>query len=347
MTNIQFPLGSDAGEESISGSQTVVFTQYVRTVLPLDGFVFWVRADLLSPTALAGAVGCNERGAALGRSLAVKTPAKQIVARGSLHISNTKRQEETETYSVSRATFTSEQPLDQGFVAVDDTHIYIGTFGCVRFAFSDQQNFYVQAGLWHYVGDAIYPYMETQIIDTPGTLMTKQLIASNSLSLWLGLNNNAPFYGFGNTIPLYPSYLAPPNIRPPFGTVHIAPEATQAIASVPFIGHRSSHHQLSRDHVRIVLYGVDNAGAMNFVDAVNQYSSDYNFFGLMSSPIMRDEKMLQDELSIIAQKKSIEYEVSYYQNSVRDIARQIICQAIPTFTEIPPTYYVPPRQFVD
>ncbi len=339
MTGAQFPLGADAGEQSISGAQTVVFTQYVRTVLPLDGFVFWVRADLLSESALNGAMGYNTRGSAYGSGLLVEKPAKQIIAKGSLHISNTKRQEETETYGVSRATFTSEQPLDQGFVAIDDMHIYIGQFGCVRFAFSDQQNFYVQAGLWHYVGDAIYPYMETQIIDTPGDLRTKQLIVSNSLSLWLGLNNNAPFYGFGNTIPLYPSYLAPPNIRPPFGTVHVAPEDTLAIATVPFIGHRSSHYQLSKDHVRIVLYGADNAGAMNFVDAVNQYSMDYNFFGLMSSPIMRDEKMFQDELSIIAQKKAIEYEVSYYQSSVRDIARQIICQAIPTFKEISPTFY--------
>ena len=336
---IQFPLGSDAGEEAISGGQTVVFTQYVRTVLPLDGFVFWVRADLLSESALTGAMGYNTNGAAYRRGLTVDKPANQIVAKGSLHISNTKRQEETETYGVSRATFTSEQPLDQGFVSIDDMHIYIGTFGCVRFAFSDQQNFYVQAGLYHYVGDAIYPYMETQIIDTPGVLRTKQLITSNSLSLWLGLNNNAPFYGFGNTIPLYPSYLAPPNIRPPFGTVHVVPEATRALASVPHIGHRSSHYQLSKDHVRVVLYGVDNAGAMNFVDAVNQYSADYNFFGMMSDPIMRDEKMLQDELSIIAQKKSIEYDISYYQSSVRDIARQIICQAIPTFQEIRPTFY--------
>ncbi len=221
MTGAQFPLGADAGEQSISGAQTVVFTQYVRTVLPLDGFVFWVRADLLSESALNGAMGYNTRGSAYGSGLLVEKPAKQIIAKGSLHISNTKRQEETETYGVSRATFTSEQPLDQGFVAIDDMHIYIGQFGCVRFAFSDQQNFYVQAGLWHYVGDAIYPYMETQIIDTPGDLRTKQLIVSNSLSLWLGLNNNAPFYGFGNTIPLDPSYLAPPNIRPPFGTVHV------------------------------------------------------------------------------------------------------------------------------
>jgi hypothetical protein len=337
MADVQFPLGADAGIESISGSQTVEFQQYVRVILPLDGFVFWVKADLLSQSAIAGAVGINRAGGNQARG--ITNPTKTILARGSLHISARKRQEETETYGVHGVTFTSEEPLHQGFNEIDETHIYIGTFGRVRFAFSDRQNFYVQAGLWHYIGNAIYPWMETQIIDAPGALMTRELIVSNSLSLWLGLNNNIPFYGFGNLIPLYPSYLVQPNIRPPFGTIHIVPDSTQVLSSIPTIGFRSDHSQLVKEHVRVVLYGINNDEAMTFVDAVNQFSSDYNLFGLMGNPpVIRDEKMSQDELSIIAQKKSVEFDVSYYQNSVRDIARQIIGQAIPTFITVSPTF---------
>jgi hypothetical protein len=327
--------GPDPGLQEISGTQTILFTQYVKVILPLDGFVFWVRADLLSQSALIGASAYNSR-ALYNAPLKVKSPATTFLAQGSLHVAATKKQEETETYGVNKVIFTAVDSLDQEFNAIDDAHILIGEWRHLRFAFSDRQNFYQNAGLYHYLGDAIYPYMESQIIDEPAALNTNALIVSNSLPLWLGLNNNAPFYGFGNTIPLYPSYLVQPNIRPPFGSVHIYPDSTVSLTSAPEIGFRSSHHQLMKERVRIVMYGVANDYAMTFVDAVNQYSADYNYFGIMGMPsAMRDEKISQNELGIIAQKKSIEFEVSYYQNSVRDIARQIIGQAIPTFITVP------------
>lgn len=336
-----FPLGADAGVESISGSQTVLFTQYVKVILPLDGFVFWVKADILSQSALTGAMLYNK--SFHNEALNAKKPAKKFLAKGSLHIASTDLQEENETYDLNKVIFTSEDPINEDFSVIDDAHIYIGEYGNgIRFAFSRRENFYQQAGIWHYVGDAIYPFMETQIIDEPGILNTKELIVSNSLPLWLGLNNNAPFYGFGNTIPLYPSYLVQENTRPPFGTVHIYPDSTQAIASAPSIGFLSEHSQLVRERVKIIMYGVANDYAMNFVDAVNQYSADYNYFGIMGvPPVMSDEKMKQNELGIIAQKKSIEYEISYYQNSIRDIARQIIGQAIPSYITIPAQFPAP------
>ncbi len=40
------------GVETLSLQQEITFTQYVRLVLPLDGFVFWVRSDLLTASAL-------------------------------------------------------------------------------------------------------------------------------------------------------------------------------------------------------------------------------------------------------------------------------------------------------
>ena len=36
------------GLEDISRSASVTFTKYVRKVLPLDGFVFWVKASIIS-----------------------------------------------------------------------------------------------------------------------------------------------------------------------------------------------------------------------------------------------------------------------------------------------------------
>ena len=51
----------------------------------------------------------------------------------------------------------------------------------------------------------------------------------------------------------------------------------------------------------------------------------------MNMPVVRDEKRIQSELNAIAQKKSLTFEVSYYQNRMNDIARQLILSAVPSF----------------
>ncbi len=318
------PLSSDlrAGIEQLSAQQEVTFIQYVKVTLPLDGFVFWVKADLLSPSATYNAALSPYNSAYWNGQATITTPATQIVARGSIHFASTKIQEETESYGRNQITFSN--------------------YSNIRFAFSDRQNFYKQADVWHYVGDAIYPFMSSQIIDDAQQINTGQQIVSNSLPFWLKLNNytpTLPSYGFGNTMmPLFPSHLVDPNLPPPFASVHIYPSSTQAIASTPRIGFRSSHGQITRERVKITIYGLGNSYAMDFVDCVNQYSTDYNFFGITNVPTMRDEKVSQNELDIIAQKKSIEYEISYHQLRARDIARQIIGQAIPAFITVPAVF---------
>src|SRR5208282_4392259 len=343
-----------AGIENISIQQTVTFTAYTRLVLPLDGFVFWVKNTLLSPSAAFNCLPFNQPpGAAIsplggiGAPKVVSSPAPVIVARGSLHFASAKVKDETETYGVNKVTFTSEDPIHQDFNLVGGNLIYIGTFSnpkppyeTISFAFSNRNNFYKQANIFHYVGDAIYPFMQSQIISSPSALATNQIV-SNSLPFWLALNNytpSLPAYGFGNYIPLYPSHLVSSNITPPFGSVHIEPKSTIAMASVPYIGRLSSHYQSTIDDVKITLYGVDNAHAMNLVDCVLQRSKDYGQFGVMNCPIIRDEKAAQNELGIIAQKKSINFTVNYHQASVRDIVRQIICRAIVDYEPISPQF---------
>jgi len=157
------------------------------------------------------------------------------------------------------------------------------------------------------------------------------LIVSNSLPAWLALNSYKPFYGFGNPgVVLYPSFLSPENIDPPFATVHVVPEGTRALASAPHIGQTtSSHSQLSSDTVRITLWGLRNAQALDFIDCVNQYSTDMGVIGIMNLPIVRDEKRTQSELGTLAMKKIIDYEISYHQNRVNTVARQVIKSTIP------------------
>lgn len=327
------PLGGAlaAGVESLSRQQTVTFTLYKRLVLPIDGFVFWVKADLLSRSALFGSSPFDA--SQFNRTSKVLVPAPYIVAKGSLHRATDQRQDEDETYAVNSLVFTAEEPI-QDFDSVAPDTVYIATFEGVRFAFSSRRSFYVQAELHHYVGQAIYADMETQIVDSLVGFDGRNVVVSNSLPLWLGLNSYFPPYqgGFANPVlKLYPSYLLPQNITPPFGAVHIDPTTTEALGAAPIITPNSSHWQLVRERVRITTWGMRNFDVMDFVDCVNQYTIDTRRFGLMNSPVPKDEKREQRELGIIAQKKTIEYEISYQQVAARDIARQLILEAIPTF----------------
>jgi hypothetical protein len=312
------------GIDTISQFQELTFTKYVRTVLPLDGFVFWIAATQLEPSAVANASkGC--------------APAPdELVIKASIHYATDKRQHEDETLAVNRMVVTAEQP-SQFFNLIGPNIIYVGEWEGNRFSFSGRSSFYRQADVYHYTGDAIYPAMLTQIIDDINDFDADARVVSNSLPMWLALATYAPVW-LDNTplvpvpFPIYPSFAVQDNLRPPYAAVHIEPAGTSALAAAPVLDSTLSHSQLSRDTVRITLYGVRNAAALSFVDLVNDYSVNMGTLGIMNLPVMRDEKRLQTELAILAQKKVIDYEVSYQQHTVRDVARQIIKSCIPSFT---------------
>lgn len=324
------PLGSDlrAGIDEIAANQTILFTRYVRLVMPLDGYVFWVRANLVTPSAVFNASAMNT--AEFNEPQLVETAAQQIQAAGSLHYAVERRQVESDSISVNRIVFTSKtriEDLDQ----VGPGSIYIGEYEDQRFAFSSRKNYFQQADLFHYVGDAIYPDMSPQVVDDPSELNTRDVIVSNSLPLWLALNNYQPFYGFGNSIPLYPSFLVPANVVPPYGTVHVVPGTTRGVMMAPQIGRYSSHEQFCSERVVITLLGLHNRQALDFMDCVNQYSLDTEVFGIANIPALQDEKRTQEELAVISMRKTIEFEINYWQNRVNDVARQLICRVIQTY----------------
>jgi hypothetical protein len=132
-------------------------------------------------------------------------------------------------------------------------------------------------------------------------------------------------------LPVYPSFLVPDNIRPPYASIDIAPANTRALQPVPVIDRTGSHWQLAQDTVTVTLYGLRNYSGVDYLDYVLAYMAASDDMGLMSGPIIRDEKRPQTEISAIAQKKSIEFTVSYYQQRARELARQLILEAIPTF----------------
>ena len=307
------------GLETLSRDQTITFTLYNRVVLPFDGFLFWVKADILSPTALYNRGPLNS--AQFNEPETVKTPAKTLVVKGSLHYSTEMNQDESTSYAINKVIFTSETEI-QDLNAISDGTIWLAEFQGIRFAFSRRSPYYKQADLHHYTGDAVYPTMESQIIDDVADFDGRALVISNSLPVWLQLNR---FF------PVYPSFAVPDNISPPFAAVHITPEQTVALQPVPYIDRTGSHFQLAKDHVRVTLYGVRNETALAFQDYVNEYSLYTDVIGLMNTPIFRDDKRIQQELSLLAMKKTIEYEVSYHQENIQNLVRQMIKSCVPTF----------------
>lgn len=314
-----------AGLTTLSLDQTVTFTKYVKLILPLDGFVFWVNADLVATSVLANlpsdTCGVNS-----------------LTVMGSLHHAVNQRQAEDETIGVNRVLFTTQQEI-QDFNAVSPDVIYIATIEDdtdtgVRFAFARRGYFYEAATVWHYEGDAIYPPMESQIIDDLTDFDDTDVVVSNSLPIWLALNSIFQATDPAWNLPMYPSFLVSENILPPYASVHIQPDQTEAIQPVPWLDTDSSHYQLARDMVRITIYGARNKVALDFQDKVFDYSLNTDALGIMSAaavPITRDEKRTQTELAILAMKKTITFEVSYYQTRANNIARQLILSCIPTF----------------
>ena len=293
----------------LSGSEAIPFVQYVRHVLPLDGFVFWLRTQ-------------------------------QTVIQGSLHIGQEDRQNEDENLTVNRVWFTTTEEVDC-FNDINPQTIWVGEYEGARFAFSTRGPYYDAAGLFHYAGEAVYPAMESQLVDVGAELSNTTLVVSNSLPAWLALASYNPIWLLvpNPAVTLYPSFAVPANLRPPYGSVHIDPALTKPLQGAPAIGSTGTHEQLAADHVRITFYGLTNDQIMNWFETLNQYSYDTNIIGMMAPSIVRDGKRGQVGLDILAMQKIMEFDVSYNQASLRDVARQLIVAAASTML---PQYYPVP-----
>jgi hypothetical protein len=313
----QLASGLAQGVETISNYEEVTFTLYVKLVLPLDGYVFWVNASLLTDSALYNASQYNKL---LYDNYPEGVPARQLTAKGSFHVSQELHQLADRTTVYNHVIFTSLQPI-QDFNLINPQFLYIADYQGYKYGFSRRENYYKQADLYHYRGDTLYSIMKTQVIDSMTGFDTSSVIVSNSLPIWLALNQ---FF------PMYPSYLVEQNLPPVYASVDINP--TTAIQDFPLLDPNSNPFQLTKDIVKIELFGVRNKEALNFVQYVLDYSRNTDNIGLMNMPIMQDEKVTQPELGIIAQKKTITFEVSYYQTTVNDIARKLIEHAFITIT---------------
>ena len=297
------------GLEQVDLKQVVTFTQYTRAVLPLDKWVYWVKAHTID-------------------------------VKGSLHYGQVIQQNEDETQGLATVQFTAEEQVPD-FVSAPINTLFVAEADGFQFAFSQQQGFYTQAGLWHYFGHSVQPALSTQLISSADQIDVNQAVVCNSLPLWMALNDyKSPFYdGFSNTgVPfrvkppvLYPSFIVDENEIPPYGSVHIGDNDTTSQQAAPYLDRNRSHWQLCQDHVRITLYGLQNNVALDFMDTINQYSLMSSNFGIVNMTPPRDAVRTQSELRARAMKKVIEVDVSYNQARVNEIARQLITSAMQTF----------------
>jgi hypothetical protein len=308
------------GVDILGQHETATFYPYIRTVLPIDRFVFWLRADLLSPQQLA--------------HHGLSSPAP-VVAEGTLHYASQGAQVEDETIVVRSVDFTSLQPV-AAFGAIAPDVMYVASWqtslGSFQFTFSRRNAYFFQANIHHYIGDAIYPAFAAQLIDNLDQF-DQNPIVSNSLPLWLAAISGVP-YGVQLSPPaiqLYPAFLVPDNLSPPYGVISIAPEGTRPIASMPFWNAQLGSTQLVSDRVRMILYGLRADQALDFRDYILQYSLVTNNFGIMNMPMPVDDRRTQVELTALAQKKWIDFEISYLQKRARDVAQQVIASALVGF----------------
>lgn len=298
-----------AGYETVSRDQEVVFTEYVKYVLPLDGYVFWLKT-------------------------------RQTPITGSLHVASNSIQNEDDSPTINQVVFTTTTettPLND----IGPNTILVGTWRGIKFAFSRRAYYFDNAGIYHYAGDAVYPVMESQLVDVGSELPADTLVVSNSLPAWLTVRSYSPVWLVPKNpaVVLYPSFAVPDNLPPPYGSVHIEPSQTSAWQGAPVIDRVGSHFQLATDHVRVTLYGLTNDKAQDWLDTLYQYSYDWNVIGIGSMQVLRDEKRTQNELNILAMKKTVEFNVSYNQSRVRDVARQLILSATASFHEVPVTVF--------
>lgn len=296
----------------LSENEPISFSQYTRYVLPLDGSVYWLR-----------------------------TAMDQVL--GTLHVTTDKRQLEDETLAANYVQMSTTDPVIW-FNQINPDQMWIGESRGTRFAFTKSDSQFRQSNLFTYSGFAIYPALESQLINTGDQLPPTTLIVSNSLPAWLAIQNYKPVWLIPDnpSVPLYPSFLVPDNLRPPYGTVHIDPNTTLSLQPIavqrvtnithnPVVVTGANHYQLMTDTVRITLYGLTNTQAIDWADTVLNYCTDNSvIMGLMESGAPRDEKRTQPEFGVLAMKKTLVYRVSYYQQRVNDVARQLLRHAAVT-----------------
>ena len=162
--------------------------------------------------------------------------------------------------------------------------------------------------------------MRSQIINSADDIDLSDVVVSSSLPVWLALSQY---------MPMFPAMLSTQNLSPPYATVKCS--NTAPIAGSFYLDEQQNQYQLVSEDVTISITGLRNAGVEDFLRYVQQYTlGDDAEMGVMNIPVVQDERVTQNELNIIAMRKTIKFKVNYYQQRMRNVARKLITSAIPS-----------------
>ena len=100
-----------------------------------------------------------------------------------------------------------------------------------------------------------------------------------------------------------------------------------------YLDEKQNQYQLVSEDVTLSLTGLRNAQTLDFLRYVQDYTqSDSAEMGVMNIPVVQDERVTQNELNIIAQRKTIKFKVNYYQQRMRNVARKLVAFSIPSIS---------------
>ena len=293
----------DAAVGLLSQGRTFDLVTYSKFTNPVDGYVYWLKTDTVEKVA------------------------------GSLHNSANQDQTADETINRNTIVFTTMERI-KAFDSIDPDEIRVISValddpalvdtGPLLIGFNIANNFYQQAGAYHYIGQAVYPQFRTFFIDDPEE-WGASLVPANSLPILL---DQLADYG----IPVYAAYAVPPNVQGPYLSIDIQQSTTlqampgfyEEITKTGTIWHVESFR---RDMVELIAYNIKSADVQGLVAHIYDASARPALFGLMSAPQVSDLAAVQSEYGIRADKKSVKMDVSYWLSASVESVRKTITQA--------------------
>lgn len=274
----------------------VTYTKYTNTA---DGFVYWL-----------------------------KTATVQKI-RGSLHNRAVQENEQDHTNSRNTIVLTTSDQI-KGFdepnpqtayfitIALDDPAIVDG--GPMVIGFNSADNYYQEAGAYHYMGQAVFPNFRRFIIDDPLTFLAS-IIPVNSLPILL---DQIADYG----VATYAAWAVPANLTTPY--ISVAIQTSKTINSLPVYDYSGSNkfiNQFKIDDVELVAYNMGAASTQELISHIFDVSQRPALFGITKIPQVQDVPAVQSEYGIRADKKSVKMSVSYWLSTASSVVRKTITQA--------------------
>lgn len=287
-----------AAVSDVSSDETVTFRQYRQTVLPFDGFVFW----LATPTTLS--------------------------VTGSLHIETNSVHDESQRYDHSEMVLSTQDQV-QSFHQKFHGTLWLACINDTLFALDGEKRHFKKAGLFHYFGSSIPSSFLSQFIHTEAELDHYSPVVSSSLPIFLQLPHagspTLSWCPWPQDVPMFPSFCVPDNQEPPYIILHPLAASVHAESMGTLDPESGSTSQLIRERIRVIMVGLPHLQAANIRDYILHWALLHcNELGISNSPVIQDIRHSLEAVPGISMMKSIEFDVMYNQRTVRQSAATLI-----------------------